>query len=1157
MSLFELLLFFGKDEFYEVPLKEILGSIQECHDLLNRYDNTDLRLLTCVIKAGGPWEDPVLQAILKGKSEPQDIVDKYLRSENQLFFELRVRYLIACERIPEAMALITTCLSHPEVSKNLYYHQAYFTCLHMTHLTDQLLHEHVLRIDCSDGVQIICNTEKEGKTALAFQLSEAFLITQLQSGDMYCLWDLIFIWSKLQLKINPSTEVLVEQCYRMLRTARNVKVIFPFMKAITNEVGETGLQLSVELCGCALQLDLHDDPETKSLIYKTIACLLPTDLEICRICVLSVFFLERTIESYYAVERLYKCPDEDYNEFTSCAENRVRFELLPILKRGLLFDPEFWNFSMIQKNCVTMLGDQAAIVLFPSNTLVNITDAEIVRQTLHQDDCVPERSNGALEHKDPSSSKITIPANTKKNHTVLGSNKMDHNVLRHHCTLCNKEFLGGHIFRHAQAHQKKGCFSCVICARKFRNRVIMLKHLKNHIKKIQRQHMADIAAASNYSMPELSDTNEVNSSDTSSFSIENGTSDSSTNEIMPDILVSNVICQDSVPASFAPVQASFAPVPESFALVPESFALVPESYPPVPESYPPVPESYPPVLESYPLVPESYPPIPESYPPVPECYAPVPESYAPVPESYAPVPESYAPVPESYAPVPESYAPVPESYAPVPESYAPVPESYAPVPESYAPVPESYALVPESYAPVPESYAPVENYIIGHNSENLNHSTYMNNSDYFFASDGMPHGEDSLTKDVPVYIKINGSLCSVNEELVLNQQGNYNCPAQGCDRVFQKIRFLNKHARKAHPTDDKVHQHIMKWNKGKCRFCQRKFTDSKHFIDHLKRHVYPNTYFCQHFNCNTRFKLATQLTEHMSSHESFKAQCSYMNCCELFEELPELYDHESRHYEQNACEAATQLTEMKLMDNVQDLTCIHKNLSDLCTEKVESVKEIDILDLPVPTWKSRKDVAEPKTYTQIEKKINGEDQNDAQAQEASNASEMIDQQSRVLETPSECLIIGEQIVNGNNVQEHAVIHVASSDSAQSTADTSSETILVSEGVLEGPASDHVQNPSTPNANTALTSYGVIAKRPYFRPLPPSYLDERYISMPKRRKTNEDRTSEKDIVCTKSVEKFRCGKCLTNYCSSGALDEHVAQKKCQLYFGFDSDDESAW
>ncbi|CAI9550869.1 unnamed protein product, partial [Staurois parvus] len=130
--------------------------------------------------------------------------------------------------ISEAVALITTCLSHPEVSKNLYYHQAYFICLHMTNLTDKLLPEHVLRIDAGDGVKIICRIEKEGKTPLALQLSEAFLVTQLQTGKMYCIWDLIFIWTKLQLKVNPSKEVFVEQCYNMLRIAANVKVIFPF-----------------------------------------------------------------------------------------------------------------------------------------------------------------------------------------------------------------------------------------------------------------------------------------------------------------------------------------------------------------------------------------------------------------------------------------------------------------------------------------------------------------------------------------------------------------------------------------------------------------------------------------------------------------------------------------------------------------------------------------------------------------------------------------------------------------------------------------------------------------------------------------------------------------------------------------------------------------
>lgn len=48
--------------------------------------------------------------------------------------------------------------------------------------------------------------------------------------------DLIFIWSKLQLKSNPSKQVFVDQCYQLLRIATNVRVIFPFMKVIKDEV---------------------------------------------------------------------------------------------------------------------------------------------------------------------------------------------------------------------------------------------------------------------------------------------------------------------------------------------------------------------------------------------------------------------------------------------------------------------------------------------------------------------------------------------------------------------------------------------------------------------------------------------------------------------------------------------------------------------------------------------------------------------------------------------------------------------------------------------------------------------------------------------------------------------------------------------------------
>lgn len=73
-----------------------------------------------------------------------NIVNKYLSSENPLFFELRARYLIACERIPEAMALIKSCINHPEISKDLYFHQALFTCLFMLPVEDQLFRQ-VLR----------------------------------------------------------------------------------------------------------------------------------------------------------------------------------------------------------------------------------------------------------------------------------------------------------------------------------------------------------------------------------------------------------------------------------------------------------------------------------------------------------------------------------------------------------------------------------------------------------------------------------------------------------------------------------------------------------------------------------------------------------------------------------------------------------------------------------------------------------------------------------------------------------------------------------------------------------------------------------------------------------------------------------------------------
>ncbi|XP_033067472.1 zinc finger protein 654 isoform X2 [Trachypithecus francoisi] len=879
--------------------------------------------------------------------------------------------------------------------------------------------QHLLKTDCKSGIDIICNAEKEGKTMLALQLCESFLIPQLQNGDMYCTWELIFIWSKLQLKSNPSKQVFVDQCYQLLRTATNVRVIFPFMKIIKDEVEEEGLQICVEICGCALQLDLHDDPKTKCLIYKTIAHFLPNDLEILRICALSIFFLERSLEAYRTVEELYKRPDEEYNEGTSSVQNRVRFELLPILKKGLFFDPEFWNFVMIKKNCVALLSDKSVVRFLNESTLEN--NAGNLKRTEEQQgldegfDSLTDQSTGETDPDDVSGVQPKSHINTKKNFTALNTSKVDHNVPRHRCMLCNKEFLGGHIVRHAQAHQKKGSFACVICGRKFRNRGLMQKHLKNHVKKIQRQQIA----AAQQDDQEVTALEEINCSN-SSISFENGNSDSK------DLQVETLTASS---------EGNKEVIPEHVA----EFIEIPIS----------VPED---VIEN--------------------------------------------------------------------------------VIENGSPDTSLNNVL----KPLPECGDDYE--------EEEDEEGDYEEDDY------------DLNQETSVIHKINGTVCHPKDIYATDQEGNFKCPALGCVRIFKRIGFLNKHAMTVHPTDLNVRQTVMKWSKGKCKFCQRQFEDSQHFIDHLNRHSYPNVYFCLHFNCNESFKLPFQLAQHTKSHRLFQAQCSFPECHELFEDLPLLYEHEAQHYLSKTPESSAQPSETILWD-------VHTDSNPNHQEKDSSSNEKQTISLPVSTSKSRKESTEPKTCIEsMEKKTDSLVQNGNERSDdtVSNIS-LIDQKMPDIEPNSENNCSSSDLVNGHSEIEQTPL--VSSDPAlkidTNRIRTENGSILPSVVPQEHNTLPVSQAPSKPNLTSEHTSYGLILTKPYVRPLPPSYLDERYLSMPKRRKFLTDRVdacSDQDNVYKKSVKRLRCGKCLTTYCNAEALEAHLAQKKCQTLFGFDSDDESA-
>lgn len=85
-----------------------------------------------------------------------------------------------------------------------------------------------------------------------------------------------------------------------------------------------------------------------------------------------------------------------------------------------------------------------------------------------------------------------------------------------------------------------------------------------------------------------------------------------------------------------------------------------------------------------------------------------------------------------------------------------------------------------------------------------------------------------------------------------------------------------------------------------------------------------------------------------------------------------------------------------------------------------------------------------------------------------------------------------------------------------------------------------------------------SKKPYLRPPPTVYLDERYTTMPKRRKeisfflpSHSRQDQEKSLV---ALQRQRCANCFTTFNSAEELQHHLQLQKCSNLFGFDSDDE---
>ncbi|XP_068195832.1 zinc finger protein 292a [Antennarius striatus] len=484
--------------------EEFQSSMMLAHNLFQDSGCTQLRMLSLLAQQDGVWSNTTLSSILSSQVPQTEQVHEYLEFEGPTLLNMRIKHLIKVDSVDKAAVLAKMCAEYAGYEGKGNFKQTYLLCICMTKSQEQLMEE-IASIDCKDALEMICNLESEGDEKGALCLCSVFLKRQLLQAEVYCAWELTLFWSKLLMRLESSADVFLGQSKEMALLCRSVCHILFLIKVIQNEVGEVGLPVCVEMCIQALKMTSSDHKDSKSTICKTISCLLPTDLEVKRACQLTEFLLQPTIDSYYAVESLYNEPDQKPEEDGSLpVPNSLRCELLLALKTQWPFDPEFWDWKTLKRNCLALMGEEAAIV--SSIDTLNDTDEQEVESALSKhpeyrdlEDFLLTTTNELNEITDEREK--NREAKKLREQGFVSARFRNWRAYMQYCVLCDKEFLGHRIVRHAQKHFKDGVYLCPICADSFESREILEPHVASHVKQSCKERLAAMKAARKVTKP--------------------------------------------------------------------------------------------------------------------------------------------------------------------------------------------------------------------------------------------------------------------------------------------------------------------------------------------------------------------------------------------------------------------------------------------------------------------------------------------------------------------------------------------------------------------------------------------------------------------------------------------------------------------------------
>uniref|UniRef100_A0A672NV42 Zinc finger protein 292-like n=1 Tax=Sinocyclocheilus grahami TaxID=75366 RepID=A0A672NV42_SINGR len=476
-------------------------SVQIAHPLVQEKGMSNLMILATIAREQGVWSNPTLQGILTNHMPPQEKVCEFLALEGQTLLRMRVKHLIKESSVDQAASLAKACAELSEFEEKAHFKQMYLVCL-CSAAPQEVVMEELSRVDCRDALEMICNLEADGDEKAAFTLCSAFLTRQILQEDSYCAWELTLFWGKLLKRLESSEQGFLDRCRQMSFLSKTVFHLLFFIKVIQSEVSL--LFFSLHLCIQALRLESCEG-STKATVCKTISCLLPSDLEVKRACQLTEFLLEPTVDSYYAVETLYNEPDQKLDEEDLPVPNSLRCELLLVFKTQWPFDPEFWNWKALKRHCLGLMGEEASIV----SSIDELNDGD-------PEGLGGETSIFSEEFKDVSqcfmdtTNELNGMADQRQKNKELkklrgkgfvSARFRNWQAYMQYCVLCDKEFLGHRIVRHAQTHFKDGRYTCPICTETFETRETLEPHVASHVKLSCKERLAAMKTSKQLANP--------------------------------------------------------------------------------------------------------------------------------------------------------------------------------------------------------------------------------------------------------------------------------------------------------------------------------------------------------------------------------------------------------------------------------------------------------------------------------------------------------------------------------------------------------------------------------------------------------------------------------------------------------------------------------